>query len=68
MGNSYNTMLMLEKPITELSRLIGAKWFRPLDELAKKADIAMKWVTQAVRGGKIPPEFERKLREVLESL
>ena len=65
---NYNTMLMMEKPIAELSRLIGAKWFRPLDELAEKADVPMRWVTQAVRGGKIPPEFERKLREVLESL
>ena len=65
---NYNTMLMMEKPITELSRLIGAKWFLPLEELQKKTGVPMRWITQAVRGGKIPAEYEKKIREVLESL
>ena len=64
----HNTMCMMETPITDLSRLIGAKWFRPLEELAKEAEVAMRWVTQAIRGGKIPPNVEKKLREALDRL
>ena len=64
----HNTMCMMETPITDLSRLIGAKWFRPLEELAKEAGVYMRWITQAVRGGDIPQNIEQKLREVLDKL
>lgn len=60
------TKAMMETPITDLSRLIGAKWFLPLEELSKKSGVAMRWITQAVRGGKIHPNIEKKIREVLE--
>lgn len=62
------TQDMMDKPITELSRLIGAKWFRPLEELAKEAGVGMRWITQAVRGGSIPSNIEKKLREALDNL
>lgn len=59
---------MNEYQITELAKLIGQKWYLPLYELAKEAGVGKRWVTQAVRGGHIPPRVEMKLREVLEKL
>jgi hypothetical protein len=55
------TKLMMSRPITELSRLIGMKWFRPLDKLAARADIPIGAVINVVEGRAIRPSYEKKL-------
>ena len=62
------TKRMLEMPITELSRLIGAYWYLPLEDLAKKAGLPKLVIKRAIHGGKVSAEAERKIRETLEGL
>lgn len=59
---------MMDTPVTDLARLIGQKWYLPLDDLAKEAGVRPRFVTQAVRGKAIGSYVEQKIRDVLESL
>lgn len=60
--------IMMETPVTELSQLIGQKWFLPLEQLAEQSGVAKRWITLAVRGEKIGQHVERKIRDFLEKL
>ena len=60
------TQDMMDKPITELSKLIASKCFLPLDKFAKEIGVGKEWLMQAVRGEKLPPHIENRLREALE--
>ena len=60
--------IMMSKPITDLSRLIGSKWFLPLERLAEKSGVSMTVITRAVHGEEIAPWNEKKIRKVLEKL
>ena len=63
-----STKIMMNKPITELSRLIGAKWFLPLERLAKEAGIGIETCQKALYGKEILPRYEKKLRAFLDRL
>lgn len=63
-----STKYMLNAPITELSKLIGRKWFLPLEQLAERSGVAERWITQAVRGEEIGRHVEQKIRDFLEGL
>lgn len=52
-------------PITELSRLIGAKWFLPIERLAAMAGVSMDTIKKALRGKRIHICDERKIRKFL---
>ena len=52
---------------TELSRLIGAKWFLPIKRLAAMAGVPIDTTKKALRGYKIHICYERKLRKFLEN-
>ena len=67
-GGDHATKEMMDKPITELSRLIGSKCFLPLDKFANEVGVYKGWLTRALRGEKIPPAIEKKIREALEKL
>ena len=67
-GNGHeerNTRIMMEMPITDLSRLIGEKWFLPLEKLAEESDVSLSIVIKAVHGNKIGYWSEKKIRRVL---
>lgn len=53
---------------TSLKTLIGATWFRPFADLSKETTVPVKWITQAVNGGKIPQRYEEMLTRYLLSL
>jgi hypothetical protein len=61
------TKIMLNTPITELSRLIGAKWYLPLRVLAERSRVSLEVIRRALRGERIGSYNERKLREFLEN-
>ena len=63
-----STRIMMSNPITELSRLIGAKWFKPLEKLAEGAGVHLLTVKKAIRGEQILPRYEEKLRDFLGKL
>lgn len=62
------TRIMLETPITELSRFIGAKWFLTLEQLAEQSGLPIRTILKAVHGEKIAPFYEKRLRTFLEKL
>ena len=63
-----STKIMMERPITELSRLIGEKWFLSIDLLAEKCGVNKRWISQALNGGEIGRHIEQKIRDYLEKL
>lgn len=70
-GNGHEaryTKIMLSKPITDLSRLIGEKWFLPLEKLAEESGVSLKIIIKAVHGESIWIVNEKKIRKVLEKL
>jgi hypothetical protein len=60
--------IMMSKPVTPLSRLIGQKWYLPLDKLAEQTGVKITTIQHAVNGKPIQPWNERKIREFLEKL
>jgi predicted transcriptional regulator len=64
---AYLTREMLQKPITELSRLIADKWFLSLQTLSERTGVPVSVIEHALEGGKIRADNERKLRSYLES-
>lgn len=60
--------LMMNAPITSLSRYIGAKWFSPLQKLSEQSGVPITSVKKAVKGEKITPFYEDKLRKYLQKL
>lgn len=67
-AQEYNTKRMVKKPVTKLRQIIGATWFRPFADLSKETTVPVKWITQAVHGGKIPQRYEEMLTRYLLSL
>lgn len=66
-ADEYSTREMLKRPITEIARLIGAKWFLPPERLSEKSGVALSVIRSAIRGEKIHICYERKLRKFLEN-
>lgn len=64
---AYLTKVMLRKPITSLSRLIGGKWFLTLQTLSDRTGVPVKVINHAVEGGNLRADNDRKLRKYLES-
>ena len=60
--------IMMSKPITSISRYIGAKWYLPLKDLSVKAGVPIKAVMGAINGEKISPAHEERLRRYLDKL
>ena len=63
-----STKIMMNKPITELSRFIGSKWFLSTERLAEKSGVPYTTIRKAVEGEKIAPHHEEKLRLFLDKL
>lgn len=61
------TKRMMSMPITDISKLIGAKWFLPLEKLSERTGISVSILEGAVEGQKIHISNERKLRKYLEN-
>jgi hypothetical protein len=59
---------MMNTPITDLSRYIGAHWYLSLEKLAEQSGLLFKTVTRAVKGETILPRYEKRLREFLGKL
>ena len=64
----YDAKCMMGKPITELGKLIGANWFRPLDELSVKAGVPMRYITMAIHGSDIPSKHVETLKGFFKTL
>lgn len=60
--------IMMSTPMTSLSRYIGSKWFLPLDKLSKRSGVPFTILQKAIRGEKIAPIYEARLRAYLEQL
>ena len=60
--------LMMDTPITDLSRYIGAHWFSSLEKLSQQSGVPYKTILRAVHGETIAGEMEQKLREFLENV
>lgn len=67
-NHEYETKIMMSKPITELSKLMGRKWFLTLEKLSEQSGVSLWAVHKAVNGEKIAPQAEEKLRAFLEGL
>lgn len=66
---NIHTKRMLALPITDLSRLMGRKWFMPLSTLAERSGIPLYTLSRAIAGGDITAHnHEQKLRTFLEAL
>ena len=62
------TKIMLSTPITALSRYIGSKWFLTLEQLSEQSGLSLTTIHKAVKGERIPPAYERRLRTFLDKL
>lgn len=60
------TKIMLKKPITKLLRLIGRKWFLPLEKLSAQSGVPLQTTVRAANGEKILERYERRLTAFLE--
>ena len=62
------TEIMLKKPITKLSRLIGRKWFLPLEKLSAQSRVPLQTIVRAVNGEEnILDRYEQRLTAFLEA-
>ena len=61
------TKIMMRKPVTELSRFIGSKWFLTLDKLAERTGVSLGVITAAVEDKPIRPWNEAKIRRYLDN-
>lgn len=62
------TKIMLNTPITELSRYIGSKWFLTLEQLSEQSGLSLTTIQKAVHGERITPYYEKRLRNFLDKL
>lgn len=61
------TKQMLEYPISSLAKLIGSKWYLPLEKLSEKSGAPITAIIRVLKGKPIRADNERKLREFLEN-
>ncbi len=67
--DELETKIMLKKPITPLSKLIGQKWFLSLDKLAEKSGVSVCTLKKVLNGyGYVSEKCEQKIRDFLEKL
>ena len=59
------TKIMLSKPITELSRLIGMKWFLPIEKLSQRSGVSLRIIYSALAGEKLTDYSKSKLMDFL---
>ena len=59
------TKIMLSKPITELSRLIGMKWFLPIEKLSQRSGVSLRIIYRALAGEKLTDYSKSKLMDFL---
>ena len=62
------TKRMLNTPITPTSKLIGQKWFLPLEVLSDKTGVPYGALCSAIRGKKIYPKYEIQIEKYLSKL
>ena len=63
-----STKVMLNKPITKLSRFVGMHWYLGAERLSKEANVPLKSAYNAIAGGAVPDVYEKKIRKFLGSL
>jgi hypothetical protein len=63
-----STKIMLDTPITELSRYIARKWFGTVERLSERSGVVPRTISQALSGKKIMPCYEKRLRAFLDKL
>lgn len=63
--DEYSTKEMLKKPITELARLIGEKWYLTIEQLAERSGVGVGSIKLALRGENIHPYQAKKLKKFL---
>ena len=61
------TEIMLNKPITSLSRFIVAKWYSTLEQLSLRSGVSLGTIQKAVSGEKVSQRIEKKIRDFLEN-
>ena len=61
------TKRMLSLPKTDISKLIGQKWFLTLEKLSERTGVSVSILEGAVEGQKIHISNERKIRRYLEN-
>lgn len=66
--DEYTLKVMLNTPKTDLSRLIGEKWYLSIERLAEKSGVPAKTIHRALHGQKIRQAYENKLRAFLNKL
>ena len=67
-ASEFHTRLMLSHPITPLARLIGRKWFLPIEKLVEKTGVSERTFYFIMRGDTVSPPIEKKIRSYLETL
>lgn len=68
--NTYDersTKIMMAKPITDISRLIGEKWFLGIEKLAERSGVYVNTIKKVLQGEPIGKHSERTLRKFLEN-
>ena len=65
--HAYETKIMMSKPITDLARLIGRKWFLPLEKLAERSGVSVWAILKILNGEKVAETIADKLRHFLEN-
>ncbi len=63
-----STKIMIETPITELSRYIASKWYLSTEQLSAKSGVPLRVIKRALQGERIPQKYEKPLREFLDKL
>lgn len=64
----YVTKRMMETPITEAGKLIGANWFKSPKELAERSGVPMHWISAALHGNDIPEVWVNELKRFFKTL
>lgn len=62
------TQIMLNRPITELSRYIARKWFGTVERLSEESGVPLRSIIQALHGKAMMPCYEKRLRDFLKKL
>jgi hypothetical protein len=59
---------MLDKPITEAGKLIGANWYKSPSELSAASGVPMHWISAALHGNDIPEVWMNELKRFFKTL
>ena len=64
----YTTRRMMETPITEAGKLIGANWFKSPKELAERSGVPLSWINAALQGKDVPQKWVDELTRFFKTL